>query len=94
MAARLALLISIAARAAAAQEHPALKLVLGQSAEETPAPARQDKPSQDDDFELLPPEKPPDPARSPGRRSSRKRFPGGASCWGCTSGPASQRSRP
>jgi len=61
MAARLALLISIAARAAAAQEHPALKLVLGQSAEETPASARQDKPSQDDDFELLPPEKPPDP---------------------------------
>jgi len=61
MAAWLALLISIAARAAAAQEHPALKLVLGQSAEETPAPARQDKPSQDDDFELLPPEKPPDP---------------------------------
>ena len=64
MAARLALLISIAASAAAAREHPAgqpLKLVLGPSAEETPAPARQDKPSQDEDFELLPPEKPPDP---------------------------------
>jgi len=64
MAARLALLISIAASAAAARAHPAgqaLKLVLGPSAEETPAPARQDKPSQDEDFELLPPEKPPDP---------------------------------
>jgi hypothetical protein len=63
MAAPLALLISIVASAATAREHPAsgaLKLVVGPSAEEPPAPARQDKPSQSDDFDLLPPEKPPD----------------------------------